>query len=232
MSDFAGLWRPGGDAVARDMLTRMGNALDGRDIAQARIVAAGAVGLVHRQHHFIFEDLDEAMPLIGRSGAILVADCRLNDRADLAAALGVDPRDHADGALILLGFERWGIDVVERLRAVSRWRSGSRRAAPDPRPRSCRGTHVVLASRPTGSPSPHEMRPILGLPEVPDALDEAALADILILDNGPATRTPYRAIERVPMAHVVIVDADGARSRRYWTPPVPDTLHLRSDGRI
>lgn len=230
MSDFAGLWRPGGDAVARDMLTRMGNALDGRDIARARIVAAGAVGLVHRQHHFTFEDLDEAMPLVGRSGAILVADCRLNERADLAAALDVDPRDHADGALILLGFERWGIDVVERLRgcfALAIWDPAAQRLI---LARDHAGERTLFWHRgPTGIAFATRMRPILGLPEVPDTLDDAALADILILDNGPATRTPYRAIERVPMAHVVIVDADGARSRRYWTPPVPDTLHLRSD---
>jgi asparagine synthase (glutamine-hydrolysing) len=73
------------------------------------------------------------------------------------------------------------------------------------------------------------MRPLLGLPEIPDTLDDAALADTLILDNGPAERTLYRAIKRVPMAHILIIERGGERARRYWTQPTPGTLRLAND---
>lgn len=62
-------------------------------------------------------------------------------------------------------------------------------------------------------------------PDVPDELNEAAVADFLLfgLNCNPETTT-FRAIRRLPPAHFLRVSADGLRIGRYWSIPV--------DGRI
>ena len=45
----------------------------------------------------------------------LVADARLYDRDDLAAALGLSAQDHSDAALILRAYRRWGADCLAHM---------------------------------------------------------------------------------------------------------------------
>jgi asparagine synthase (glutamine-hydrolysing) len=66
---------------------------------------------------------------------------------------------------------------------------------------------------------------------VPRELDEDAIADVVAegYNEDPAT-TVYRAIRRVPPAHVVRIQRDGRETtRRYWTLPVPTTIERSLD---
>ena len=86
--------------------------------AQSRFGSLESAGRVDglalgiRLHPILPEDEHDAQPLIGGHGRFaLVADVRLDNRAELAQALGLDPAQlsvMADSAVLLLALERWG----------------------------------------------------------------------------------------------------------------------------
>lgn len=203
--------------------------LDGSNVRSPRIWRDGAVGFVHRQHVFTPEDLTERMPLAARSGCVVAADCRLNDRRALARSLNLDDGT-PDGALILAAFERWGADCPSRLLgdyAAAIWDPDERRLVLLRDHAGVRTLYLHRSDRLVAVST--RLRALLTLPDIPRDLDDAALADQLILNLGEPTRTLYRAITRVPIAHMAVVRADGVRLSRHWQAPEPGSLCRSSD---
>lgn len=236
MSDFAGIWRLDGQPVDDADLRRLANGLDGRGTAPARVWRSGAMGIVHRQTFFTPEDRAERQPLVAPSGAVLAADLRLNERPALVRALGLgdDALRLADGALLSRALDAFGLDAtLERLFgefAFALWRPEERRLvlARDSTGRRSLFAHrgarlVAFATR---------LRPLLGLPDVPQDLDDEALADRLVLNLGPPARTLYRGIDRVPLGHVAEHTPSSGRLRAYWDLPEPGSSKLRGDADI
>ena len=62
-----------------------------------------------------------------------------------------------------------------------------------------------------------EIKALLALEAVPRRLNAVRLADILTLQFEDGRATAYQEIERLPPAHALILDATGARLRRYWS---------------
>lgn len=230
MSDFAGIWRLDRQPVTHTDLERLAIGLDGHGIRPPRFWREGEIGMVHRQHIFTSEDLAERMPVAAPSGAVSVADCRLGDRDALRSALGADDPGQPDGALILAAFERWGPDLAPRLvgdYAAALWHGAERRLVLIRDPGGTRTLYLHRTDRLVAFST--RLRALLTLPEVPRDLDDAAIADHLLLNLGPPTQTLYRAIIRVPLGHTAIVTADGIRLSRHWHPPQPGSLSRLSD---
>lgn len=228
MSNFAGVWRFDGP-VQPEELARLSSGLEAVGILRPRVWQAGNIAIVHRQHRFTPEDCREAMPLEGRSGICVAADCRLNDRASLSGRLSL-AATKTDGELILASFESWGADAPIYLYgdfAAAVWEA--------------RGKRLVFARDPAGFRSLYYyrgarlivfatcMRALLNHAEVPRELDDDALGDFLTLNNGPRQRTIYRAISRLPLGHVAVLDQHGSRVAPYWSMPEPGTLRRASD---
>lgn len=230
VSDFAGLWWLDGRPVDQSDLDRLARLMDGRDIRPARFWRSGSIGLAHRQHWFTPEDMNEAMPLAAPSGRILIADCRLGDRSDLAEALGIALDRYSDGDLIAAAIDRWGSDAIGRFVgdfALASWNSASRSLL---LARDHAGYKTLYMHRgPECIAFSTRLRPLLGLADIPDTLDEAAVADFLILNHGSPERTLYKAIERVPMGHLALITADRTELRRHWSPPAAGSAAWRSD---
>jgi asparagine synthase (glutamine-hydrolysing) len=64
---------------------------------------------------------------------------------------------------------------------------------------------------------------------VPRRLDPLALASVFSFWSVPGTRTPFEGIESLPPGHLMIVDAAGTRSGRYWDWSLPDVPVTRSE---
>jgi len=236
MSDFAGVWRLDGRPVDETDLRRLANGLDGRGLAPARMWRSGAMGLVHRQSFFTPEGRAERQPLVGASGAVLAADLRLNARPDLLRALDLpgEALRWADGALLLRALETWGVEAsLDRIYgefAFALWQPEARRlmlARDSTGERSLfvhRGAEIIAFST--------RLRPLLALPEVPRDLDDAALADQLVLNLGPAKRTIYRAIDRVPSGHIAVFTPTDSHMSAHWDLPEPGSLRHRNDAEI
>lgn len=156
------------------------------------------------------------------SGCIVVADARIEQRAALAASLGVDDNAASAGAadLILHAWLRWGEDCVAHVDGDFVF------AAWDPRRQQLFCARDRMGVRPLylhHAPGrlfafASRARALLALPGVPADLDEGRIADALTpqLECIDKTSTFHRAIQRLPPAHAISIRAQGLRQRRYW----------------
>lgn len=234
MSDFAGIWHLDGKSVPREWVITLGEELEGRGIGPPVIWHGGDMAMVHRQHFFTDEDHCETMPRVGDSGAVLAADVCLGARVELATALGVTAHPaRPDGDLMLDALQRWDIHALSRLHGSFSlaFYSPTRRQlllARDPLGQRSlfvhRGPRMIAFST--------RLRALLAIPGISLDLDEQALADQLVMDPSRASRTIYRAIDRVPMAHFMVLTWETTHSERWWRPPEAGSLCLRSDAEV
>ena len=234
MSGIAGLLRFDGRTVARHDLERVAHALRQYGPDRSDIVTGGSIGLVHVLMRMTPEDRFDRQPWRGASGALIAADVRLDNRADLLARIAVAQRDAAawpDSRILLAGWEKLGDDIWSMLRgpfAAAIWEPRRRALT---LARDHLGLNVVMwhksarffafATMPNG---------LFALADVPRLLSEEKFADFLVLNHADHRTTLYRDVFRVPPAHVMRVTADGAMTqRRYWSPAEIKPVRHRSD---
>lgn len=155
-------------------------------------------------------------------GRLFAVDARLDNRAELAEALGLSPPELArtsDGALLTSMYERWGEAGLVRCLGAFAF------AAWDPSARRLVLARDYLAARPIffhRGPGFVAFGSIIGtllaLPFVPRALDEVLLASFLAVNYVERRRTLYRGIERVPSRTAVTLERDATSHREYWIP--------------
>lgn len=237
MSAFGGIVRFDGEPVERGDLDRLAAALDGPGLGRPvfwRGSGAGpGVGFVHRQRVVTPEDRDERQPWIGWNGdGVLVFDGRLDDRPGLIAALDLGNEYAAapDGLLVRLALERWGDDAPARLLgdfAVAWWDGAGRRLRLI---RDALGARALYHHRNGESLAfATTLRAMLALPDVPRALDPAALGDLFVLNQRDAEPTLWVGVRRVPPATLLTHNADKETQNIYWRPDLERRLTLRTD---
>ena len=179
------------------------------------------------------EDAYHVGPVHSADGrTVLVADARIDNRAELAAALGIAPRDLpslCDAALILSAYEAWGPSCPDRLLgdfAFAVWDArrrvlfcardvmGNRVLAYH---RS--GAHLTVATT---------AQALAALPRIGARLDEQKVADFLVLLQEPDT-TFFQGILRLPAGHTLTANDAGMRIERYWSPYPDREITLGSD---
>lgn len=208
------------------------------------------------------EALAELQPWMHpQSGCVVVSDSRLDNRPQLAQALGLDgaPDSIGDGALLHAAWQRWGRDCADRLRgdfAFAIWDPRRQRlfCARDPmgvRPlylHHAPGKRIVFASSADA---------VLAHGDIDRSLDEGRIADALIgeTEGIDATCTFFKNVQRLPPAHTLEWQDGCLHLFKYWHPlqdmpsglPVNDAewieaqreqleqavrLRLRSNGRV
>jgi asparagine synthase (glutamine-hydrolysing) len=196
-----------------------------------RIAVRGDVAFGRNLLRRLSEDAFDRQPLIGGDGRfLLVADIRIDNRADLFRAIGLsDPGDMPDAALLLVGFERWGEAMLDRLSgdfALALWDGAEQSLLLARDPTGQRPLHYHLG---TGLAAFASMpRALFAIPQISPELNERSLAE-LVADLRPARdQTFYANVLRVPTGHTVRIDRSGVKTRRYWHPPLRQ-LRLRSD---
>lgn len=234
MSGIAGLLRFSGQAVRRNDLERIANALRPYGPDRSAVMLEDGVGLIHVLMRTTPEDRFDRQPERGASGATITADLRLDNRDNILTSLGIALVDAAawpDSRILLIAWEKFGDEVWSKIRgpfAVAIW---------DPRSRTLTlardhfGLNVVMwhkserffafASMPKG---------LFALPEVPRRLSEEKFADFLVLNHSDHATTMYRDIYRLRPAHLVKVTSGGALvERRFWSPEDIKPIQLASD---
>lgn len=230
MGAIAGLWcTDGRPAVAP--LERMLGALAPYGPDGAGRWAQDDVALGHRVMHLFPEDVSNRQPLTGGGGRfVMVADARLDDREDLAEALGLVSASATDPELVLLAFERWGEACLERLYgdyAFAVWDRERRRwlLARD----GMGGRPLCYFRSPRLFAFASMPRGLHALPEVPYEPDEDLLARALDLVQPDPRSTCFRDVVRVGRGECLVVTADGETRRRHWN-PAPEPLRLSRAG--
>lgn len=128
MSGICGCVDFRGPAPTADDLAPILAAMDYRGPDGTRCREAGPAVLGHALMSSTPEASAEEMPLVvPSSGMIITGDIRLDNRAELAERLGLDPRRCGDGELALRAIQKWGSDGADYLRgdfAFAVWDGG------------------------------------------------------------------------------------------------------------
>jgi asparagine synthase (glutamine-hydrolysing) len=235
MSAILGIFRFDGGAVSARDLERMGNTLAHRGPDGRKFTTAGPAGLGHCLMRVNREDVFEAQPLRDRDGDLtLVADCRIDNREELAGIFGIgaaELRDMPDSAFILRAYKTWGEDAAEHLLgdfAFALWDG--------------RAKKLLLARDHMGQRYVHyhhgkdffvfgtEMNALWAVGDVPRVLDGDSIGRYLLRAwENPPGATSFAGIHGLPAGSACVVTGDSKhRLWRYWR-PTPATEHKNRD---
>ena len=150
-------------------------------------------------------------------------------RRDLEAA-GHKFRTQGDTEAILLGYKQWGLSVFERLAgmfAIAIWESKTRRLI---LARDRMGEKpLAYAVRPEGFVFGSEIKALLTWPGFERAPDKDRIHDYLTFGFVTGPGSAFKGVERLPPAHVMIVEAGRpVMTRPYWTLPHPSEQRERT----
>jgi asparagine synthase (glutamine-hydrolysing) len=235
MSAIAGICYLDGRPVNGTDLHRMVATLAHRGPDGAGVWHHGPAGLGHCMLWTTPESLQETLPLVSQSGAlVLTADARIDNREELIATLGMADRplgNITDSHLILAAYEKWGERCPERLLgdfAFAIW-DGRRQTL------FCARDHFgvrpfyyyYLPGRAFVFAS--EIKALHALSGVPRHLNEVRVADYLASVTEDKRSTFYQYIYRLPPAHSMVVDSQAAHCHAYWSLDPSYELRLPSD---
>jgi asparagine synthase (glutamine-hydrolysing) len=174
------------------------------------------------QRLYVHRELDSTSAVVLEgAGCTVIFDGALYNRADLKDELGGfrAPEGSSDAEVIAAGYERWGEDMLKRLRgafALLIWDTERDvlLCLRDPL-----GTYPMFyADSKDGLMLSTSIDTLTSQPEVSSSLNRAALADYF-LDRFPRLEeTFFEGVNRVPPGHVLRVSANGRRTYRYWDP--------------
>lgn len=207
----------------------------GPDGQQVRLDAS--VGLGHARLAMTAEEETELQPLVSpRTGCLLVADVRLDNRDALLAQLPErPPAETTDAELLLRAYETWGVEAVKRLLgdfAFVIW---------DPRrqrllcARDSSGQRSLFYRADARSfVAASEIHQLLQDPSVPIAPNEERIRGFLVPFNFQRNEmdqaeTFYAGIASLPAGHVLLVDAHSLSVQQYWRLEPGAELRYRRD---
>lgn len=225
MSGIYGMVRLDGAPVTREMLEPQAAAMagwgpDGHGQWRRENTGLGFLSL-----HTTPESLHERMPASLRVAPhlFITADARIDNRDELFHALDVPSAGRtrtSDSSLILLAYERWGADCVNRLLgdfAFAIWDARERLLFCARDPLGCRPLYYHPGVRSFLFAS--DIRGVLAAMQSP-RLNEPLLAAHLQMRVYYArkTQTFYGNVLKVPAGHTLLLTGDALRLNQYWSP--------------
>ena len=231
MTALAGLWHLDGRPDAAQNCARMLVVQEVYGRHDGAQWSDGDVALGRRLMRVLPEDNFDRQPLIGGGGRyVLVADTRLDNREDLAAALEIPPQQASrlcDASILLAALERWGESCLDHLvgdYAFAFWDGTRRRLLLARDPLGQRPLHYhrskglfAFASMPKG---------LHALSEVPYAPNEERIAECLALMPETGSQSFFHGVERVEPGHVVSITLDGLRRDGIGNRPQADWSYV------
>lgn len=232
MSGIAGVVRLDGAPIAPDALERMAHAIAHRGPDGHGFWSSAPAAFAYATLHTTAESQHEPQPFVDAQLAI-VADVRLDNRAELLALLDIRTESIGDAALILAAYRKWGGACPSRLEgdfvfAIWDERERTLFCARDPfgvKP----FVYALLPGRLFAFGS--EVRALLALDEIPRDVDEKRIADFLAVYFDDPERTFHRALRRLPGGCSLTLRNGEAAIERYWSPEHVPSLSLRGADR-
>jgi asparagine synthase (glutamine-hydrolysing) len=180
-----------------------------------RILHGTSVGFVHRAFHTTVESRHEAQPFES-DGLVVCFDGRLDNRGDLAHALGLVPAASADVALVAAGYRRWGRECFHRLHgdfAIVIWDARARALLLVRDPFGiCRLFYHADRRRIAWASTPDAL---LDLPGVPGDIDDEYVGGYLTL-CPEASRSAFKAIAPVAPGRGVVARNEFLTTFTHW----------------
>jgi asparagine synthase (glutamine-hydrolysing) len=225
VSGIAGIVRTDGAPADADLLRRMAACLAFRGPHGAGVRCVGATGLAHA----LLDTGDEAhpptQPFTIDGERWIVADARIDGRAELVSALraaGEAASEDAPAAeLILRAHRAWGDESPSRLLgdfAFAIWDERARRLFCA---RDHFGVKPLYHAQIAGAfVFSNTLECVRLHPGVSDELNERAVGDFLLFGNNrDLSTTFFSAVRALPPAHALTVEDGRIRVSRYWSLP-------------
>lgn len=220
MTALAGFWSTSGRPVALPCAIMLSaQSRYGPDSSAS--LEFGRIAMGRNLFALLPEDDLDRQPLVGGNGRfVTVADVRLDNRADLASALGLTPLPKlADSEILHKALERWGDAAPDRLlgdfafaffdRHENRLLLGRDPLGQRPLFWHRGRDFIAFASMPTG---------LHALDEIDRHADPEAVVRFLANRHQPPGQSYFAGLERVPPGHIISVTPDTVTRRRYWNP--------------
>jgi asparagine synthase (glutamine-hydrolysing) len=237
MSGFAGILNLDGAPVDRDVLDRMTESMAFRGPDSQEAWLDGSVGMSHAMLRSTWEAARERQPASLGGRLWIVADARIDARADLLRELHAESKYSGqaslatpDSELILDAFDTWGDECVAHLLgdfSFAIWDAPKERlfCARDhfgvkPFYYSRIGNTLVFGNT---------LDTLRLYPGMSNELCDAAIADFLLFGgNFHPAKTPWEQILRLPRAHTLVATRAELRTREYWSVPIEEPLRYRN----
>ena len=164
--------------------------------------------------------------------SVVIADARIDNRAELIPRLGISSREAcglSDAALVLAAWQKWQHACPRFLVgdfAFIVWDARTRELFCA---RDAMGHRLLFYHEsPHGVELATTAHALAALPNIGASLDEQKVADFLVLLQRPESSF-YRGIRRLPPGHTLTASRSGMRVDRYWSPAPTHMLRLGSD---
>ncbi len=232
MSAIFGLCRLDGSPAQSDVVA-MQRALQHWGQDGGLVWVEGPVGLGSCSRHITPESVFEKSSMQICAGTVsLIAAARIDNRAELCAAFGLDSIQSAvtsDTELVARAYERWGQDSVQRL--LGDWsfvayhhQSGRWFIARDHYGNT--GLHYChVGNRFTFASGIEGILALEGIPKKPNDLK---IAEMMIVWMRDGSSTQYQDIMRLPPAHHLTFENGTLKLERHWKLEDTPTRRLRS----
>ena len=234
MSGIAGIVDFGKGLALQDEISRLADGLSFFPSDRRGLWRGEAVALAHLLLRVTPEDVYDQQPLVDRqTGSTIVADCRIDNREELARMLDISPESCArlpDSAFILHAYRRWGTDCPIRLLgdfSFAIWDSRKKQLFCVRDPMGMRSflyhpgdRFFAFSNRAHG---------LFGSPSIPRRLDENKLLEFLVDLHADQVGTQWQGIKRLPAGHAMTVDANGVRQAQYWRPGTAAPIRFAKD---
>ncbi len=126
-------------------------------------------------------------------------------------------RTHSDTEAIVHAYEEWGPDCARRLRGMFAFAIWDDRAQRLTLVRDRLGIKPIYYAKLGGDiVFASEVKSLLAVPEVDDAVDDDALAAYLALRYVPAPLTMFRGVKKLPPASILTWQGGRVAIERYW----------------
>lgn len=232
MSAITGIFNRDGNNVDPELIKKMNNRLSHRGPDGSAVYCEGPIALGHQMLWTTPESLHEELPFHAeRSGLIITADARIDNREELSTKLGIeDKEDVADSYYILKSYQKWGENCPEHLTgdfAFVIWDESNGKLF-------CARDHIgvkpfyyyvddeifIFAT---------EIKGLLSLDIIPKKLNEKQVAEHLgfLLENKEDTF--YKNIHRLAPATTLTLGLKKETFNKYWTLDPTVELQLDSD---
>lgn len=223
MSAICGVVRFDGADVSPRSIDRMAQAMKHRGADGIETIELGRLALGHCLMRVNREDIHEAQPIVVPD-ALLVADLRLDNREELAAALDIAAIDLAmlpDSEILLAAWRRWGDDCARRLLGDFAFAIWDRTKGTLLLGRDHMGQRVIHYHLADGFLAfATELSGLFAADNVPRRLNEDELARRLLMSTERIEgELIYADINVLPGGTTLSMTSDGhATTARYWEP--------------
>jgi asparagine synthase (glutamine-hydrolysing) len=195
-----------------------------------RIVRHGSAGFVHRAFHATRESRLERQPAES-DGIVACLDGRLDNRTDLASALGTRHAGVTDIDLVLASYQRWGHECFGHLIgdfSIVIWDPHQQTLLLGRDPFGiCRLFYHLDRDRIVWASTPEAL---LDCPGVDDEINDDYIGGFLTL-WPESSQSPFRSIAPVIPGHTVIVRRGAARVSAFWNLRALPAAEFTPDGK-